>query len=258
MRRALLILTLLWMLPIGHGLRAQADAGEFTLTSSLTAELGDAAAQVASIYPPEAPISWQVYVPPAYDPSRPAGLLVYISPIPSGRLPERWETVLESQNLIWVSANDAGNAVHVQRRALFAIMAPAVIGGRYALDPRRVYLAGLSGGGKMASMVATDHAHVFRGAIFICGVEFWDSPPRRLEQIRGNRYVFLTGEHDQALRPTRRTYSRYRKAGVSNVQLMVIDSMGHENPDAAGLAQAIAFLDAAPGLAVDSSAQDPG
>ena len=52
------------------------------------------------------------------------------------------------------------------------------------MNPERVYVSGLSGGGKMASMVAIDHAHLFKGAIYNCGVEFWDSPPRRIAEIR--------------------------------------------------------------------------
>lgn len=252
------LLALLWVLSVSvshaedaPGVQSAPESrkGEFVLTSTLTALLGEpAAARMAAIYPPEEPIRWDVFVPDGYLPAEPAGLLVYISPTPSGRLPDRWERVLDDHNMIWVSANDAGNTAHVQRRALFAVIAPTLIGERYRLDRDRTYLAGLSGGGKMASMVATDHAHLFRGAIFICGVEFWDSEPRRLEEIRRNRYVFLTGEFDQALRPTRRAYNRYRKAGVSGVKLMEIDGMGHENPDPDRLAEAIDFLDGAESL----------
>jgi len=247
MRHLLAVLCLVSLPALGAGESATVPAtGEFVLTSTLTDVLGEpGAAQLASVYPPGDPIRWDVFVPGSYDPSKPAGLLVYISPTPSGRLPERWERVLDAHNLIWVSANDAGNAVNVQRRALFAVIAPTLIGTRYTLDPNRTYLSGLSGGGKMASMVATDHAQRFQGAIYICGVEFWDAEPRRLEQIRHNRYVFVTGEFDQALRPTRRVYSRYRKAGVNGVKLMEIEGMGHETPDPARLSEAIDFLDGA-------------
>ena len=61
--------------------------------------------------------------------------------------------------------------------------------------------------------------------------------------MKANRYVFVTGEYDQALRPTRRVHGRYRKAGVENVKLMVIDGMGHENPPWREMDEALAFLD---------------
>lgn len=239
-----LLLLILAALP-GTG-RTEPATGFFRISGTLAEILGaEAAAGVAAVQPADAPVSWEVYVPEGYDPGTPAGLLVYISPTPSGELPSRWERVLAARNLIWIGANGSGNAVNVQQRALFALFAPTLIRRDYAVDPERIYLTGLSGGGKMASMVSTDHAHIFRGAIFNCGVEFWDRKPPRFEQIVANRYVFVTGEYDQALRPTKRTYNRYRKAGVANVRLMVIPGMGHQNPPPAELEEAIRFLDGA-------------
>ena len=232
---------------VGASTAAVADTpaiGAFVIERTLTEVLGEErAAGLAAIQPADRPVSWEVYVPSGYDPADPPGLLVYISPIQSGRIPQDWERVLEARNLIWVSANHSGNQVNVQRRALYALLAPTLIGADYRIDLSRVYLTGLSGGGKMASMVAVDHAHIFKGAVYNCGVEFWDSKPQRLEQVKENRYVFVTGEYDQALRPTRRVHGRYRKAGVTNVKLMVIDGMGHENPPWREMDEALAFLD---------------
>ena len=224
--------------------QAAVQTGEFEIERTLIEVMGSSAAQsVSAIHPPDEPISWEGFVPPDSDPADPPGLLVYISPIQSGRLPQNWDRVLAERNLIWVSANRSGNQVHVQRRALYAVIAPRLIGADYAIDPSRVYVTGMSGGGKMASMVAIDHAHLFKGAIYNCGVEFWDAKPRRLDLVKANRYVFVTGEYDQALRPTRRVHGRYQKAGVTQVKLMEIDGMGHENPGPRELGEAIAFLD---------------
>ena len=159
----------------GHAADAPAT-GAFEIQRTLAEVLGEQrAAGLAGIQPPDEVVSWQVYVPESYDPGRPPGLLVYISPIQSGRVPQDWERVLEARNLIWMSADKSGNQVHVQRRALYAVIAPTVIGANYAVDRSRVYLTGMSGGGKMASMVAVDHAHIFKGAVYNCGVEFWNS-----------------------------------------------------------------------------------
>ncbi len=219
--------------------------GEFELTRILDQVVGGtAASNAAQVVAAGEAISWEVFVPDGYDPRNPPGVLVYISPTYSGALPQGWRRVLERRNLIWIGANDAGNSVNVQRRALLALIGPRVIGAEYVTNPARIYVTGLSGGGKMASMMATDYAHLFKGAVYNCGVEFWDRhPPRRFEEIKQNRFVFVTGEHDQALRPTRRAYQRYRKAGVPNIKLMVIENMGHENPEADEFDEALAFLD---------------
>lgn len=231
----------------GSQAEAAPPTGSFELERTLTEVLGEASAnRMSVIFPATEPVSWEVFVPPDYDPENPPGLIVYISPTQSGRLPDRWDQVLSAQNLIWVAANKSGNQVPVQRRALFAVIAPTLIEQGYVIDRERLYVSGMSGGGKMASMVATDHAHIFKGAIFNCGVEFWDATPRRIDAVKSNRYVFVTGEYDQALRPTRRVHGRYRKAGVSQVKLMVIDDMGHGNPPPAEFEEAIEFLDGKP------------
>lgn len=225
---------------------AAADTGRFELSRSLAAVMGAEAAQGAGhVIAADEPISFTVFVPETYDPATAPGLLVYMSPTYSGAAPRAWDRVLTAKNLIWIGANQAGNSVNVQRRALFALIAPDVIRQAYAVDAARVYVTGLSGGGKMASMMAVEYPHVFRGGIFNCGVEFWDRRPPRFEQVRANRFVFVTGEHDQALRPTKRVYRRFEQAGVPNVRLMVIPGMGHENPDAEHLEEALDFLDGA-------------
>jgi hypothetical protein len=221
--------------------------GAFEVSRTLPEIMGEQAARnAAHVIGTDEPISWDVFVPEDYDPAEPPGLFVYMSPTYSGAIPRPWRQVLARKNLIWVGANDAGNSVNVQRRALFALIAPNLIRQDYDIDAQRIYISGLSGGGKMASMMSTEYAHIFKGAVFNCGVEFWDRhPPRRFEAVKQNRYVFVTGEHDQALRPTKRVYGRYQKAGVPNIKLMVIAGMGHENPDADHLAEALEFLDGA-------------
>ena len=53
--------------------------------------------------------SFEVFVPESYDGERPFGLLVWVSPMPSGRLPQMWEKAIEQHNLIWIGANQSGN-----------------------------------------------------------------------------------------------------------------------------------------------------
>ena len=221
------------------------QTGDFVLGLRL-AELvsEETAARLADVQPADELIEWQMRVPPNYDPERPSGLLVYISPTPSGEIPRGWAAVLDQHNVIWIGADRAGNNELVARRILFALLATSAARERYAIDERRIYVTGLSGGGKTASMVATDQAQLFRGAIYNCGVEFWDKEPERIDSIRQNRYVFVTGTYDQALRPTKRAYGAYKKAGVTNSKLMVVRNMTHRNPDSYEFEEALRYLDA--------------
>lgn len=244
-------LTMLCLLPAA-GLAAEDPAapspapqtGEFVLVRQTTDLVSEtAAAGIASVVSPGERIDFRLYVPPTYDPSTPAGLLVYISPTQSGEIPHGWSSVLDAHNVIWIGTDRAGNAELVARRILFAMLAPTVADQLYAIDPERIYITGLSGGGKTASMVATDQAQLFRGAIYNCGVELWDREPERIDLIRQNHYVFVTGTYDQALEPTKKVYRGYRKAGVENSKLMVIRHMTHRNPDSYDFEKALIYLD---------------
>jgi poly(3-hydroxybutyrate) depolymerase len=221
------------------------QTGKYQLSSSMLQVVGESTARhTEKLIAPDELLTWEIYVPENYRSDNPPGLMVYISPTPSGEIPRDWETVMEDRNLIWVAANESGNSVIVARRAIFAMIAPTLIQKQYKVDTARVYLSGLSGGGKMASMVATDNAHLFKGAIYNCGVDFWQrDPPQRFEQIKQNHYVFVTGTFDQALEPTKKVYKQYRKAGVENIKLMVIRNMTHRNPNRFKFSEAIEFLD---------------
>lgn len=226
---------------------AESDAprtGNFAITMTSGELLGEGAEKFVSVIAADEPITWEVYVPESYRVESPAGIVVYVSPSQSGMPPRGWSSVMDEHNLIWISANKSGNRVLVPRRVLKAILALNAIQQEYVLNETRVYIAGFSGGGKIASMIATDYANTFDGGFFVCGVEFWDvDEPRHFEAIKSNRYVFLTGERDQALEPTKRVYRNYRDAGVPHIQLVVVHDMGHTNPPSREFSRALEFLD---------------
>lgn len=219
--------------------------GEFSVSATLLELVGaESASRFEGVVEPDEAIEWEIYVPESYDLAEPAGLVVYISPMDTGRIPGTWKDVMAASNLIWIGANRSGNQVRTARRVSYAMVAPAVVVRDYQVDSSRVYVSGFSGGGRVASMVAPEYPQVFKGAIFICGVNFWGNrEPARLETVQANRYVFLTGRKDFNRRETRTAYRSYQKAGVEGVLLMDISGMDHRNPSAAKLSEAIAFLD---------------
>jgi len=151
---------------------------------------------------------------------------------------------MDQQNLIWIAARHSGNSVAVIRRALYALVAPTLVGKHYRIDAERIYLSGLSGGGRVASMVATDYPQLFKGAIYNCGANFRDgTTPPLIELIKQNHYVFITGTKDFARKPVQQAHKKYLKAGVENSKLLVIRGMPHENPDRGDFEEAIQYLD---------------
>ena len=189
-------------------------------------------------------VTWRMYVPETYDPDVPAGLIVYISPEPSGKIRANWRPVIEAGNLIWIAANDSGNRTPTGKRILLASLAPYVASARYAIDPERVYLSGFSGGGKAAGIASLHLAELFKGAIFICGAELRpDVGPEQLASAATNRYVFLTGNRDFNRDLTRQVYRKFERLGLANVMLMIVPGMGHSRPDGAQFQEALRYLD---------------
>lgn len=247
MSSSILKVTALMLLQLaGAGVLAQdVPAGRLQSTATVEELVGaDSARYFAKVIATDTPIEWDLFVPGNYDPDKPAGLLVYVSPSDSGAIPYRWKSVMEEHNLIWVAANESGNSVDGGLRIAYAVLAPTMARKTYRIDSSRVYVSGLSGGGRVASIVAPEYAHIFNGAIYNCGVNFWGSrEPKRIERVQANRYVFVTGDQDFNRGETKRVYRAYKKAGVANAMLMDIAGMGHENPSGSNFARAIAFLD---------------
>ena len=224
---------------------AEQARGEVSLAATARQILGDdASALFGTSMNLDEVNEWTLYVPDSYDPGSPAGLLVFISPTDSGRMPGRYRQVLDDNNLIWIGANQSGNRVRVARRISLALLATALADSNYRIDPSRVYVSGFSGGGRTASAIAPEYAQLFSGAIYICGVNTWDGrKPKLMDRVRDNRYVFLTGSKDFNRSETRRVHRAYRRAGVDNVMLLEVAGMDHRMPPAEDLAQAIGFLD---------------
>ncbi len=196
--------------------------------------------------------NFYTYVPPGYSSEKPAGLMVYVSPIKSGEIPEMWKSVLDRRNLIWVSASGSGNSMTPAQRISEATASLAFVAQEYELDELRIYIAGMSGGARIASIVAALHPDLFTGGLFFCGVNPWsesdadpwlEDPPQDLDTMRKNRYVFVSGTEDFKLAATARVYRVYKKAGIVDSKLIVIDGMGHELPAADTFDLALGFLD---------------
>ena len=227
---------------------AAAKVGAYTVKAAITDLVGEASAQsYTDIMPIDESIGWEVYVPATYDPKKPAGVLVYISPTDSGKLPNAWKELIDKYNLIWVAANKSGNKIGSHRRLTYAVMALAVVDKRYNTDRNRIYLSGFSGGGRIASHLAIQYPSLFKGAIYNCGANRWDKNAQiALDQIKQNRYVFVTGSNDFNLDDTKRVFRSYRKAGIEQSKLMVIAGMGHSNPNKNNYEKAIKYLDQRP------------
>ena len=117
----------------------------------------------------ESDIVYEVRVGDKYDPEKPAGVFVYINAGDDGRPPRGYEAVLDERNLIFIGAINSGNKVDGSWRVGMAAYAVQVLDEVYNLDYDRIYIAGLSGGGRAASHCMMGFQDVFSGGLPMVG-----------------------------------------------------------------------------------------
>ena len=202
----------------------------------------DEARALAATLDPGKPLRYRIRMPQN---AALSGVLVFVKPIDSGELPENWAAELDRHNLVWIAAEDFGNEHPRAQRILAAIAGLKLVEGTQAIDTQRVYIGGMSGGGRIASQIITRFPRRFSGALYIVGADFWTSAEESLKPgIAANRYVFVTGSRDFNHRDMRRVYEKYQAAGVTQVLLMDLPAFGHEYPNAEQLGVGLDFLDA--------------
>lgn len=148
-----------------------------------------------------------IHVPTNYDGSQPFGLIVFI-PATSADVgsPNGWNRVLEERRLLLVVPQHAVNGLAEASRLGLGVIAALEMQGRYQIDPRRIYAAGISGGARIACRLGFYQSDLFRGTIQSCGADFPRAVPRvkavPLERDQGRNYGVMdaTGTEVQRAR----------------------------------------------------------
>ena len=208
--------------------------------------------------------SFSLYVPPAYDPEgEPYGVVVWVSPVDDGAIPPAIRPVFDERHLIWIGPNNAGNQRHLFPRAGLVLDAALNVERLYNIDRDRIFVSGLSGGGRMSAMHAVAYPDVFAGGFPIIGVTTYldvspeSSPGQRvpqfprpspdvLERAKRQPLVIMTGSGDFNREECRLTAAAYEHDGFTDLHFFDIDGMGHEMPSAEDFSRGLDLLLAPP------------
>jgi len=237
-KRALLVLVLAFAI----GARASGAPAATTERSATLAQLFSArdAQSLERTLPADRVLRFRVREPEGGV----RGVLVYVSPTDSGELPVDWVGVIDREHLLYVGADGFGNSHPTAERVLVALAADRLARQMGAKDARR-FIAGMSGGGRVASQVITHFPQVFAGAICIVGADyFMPQDETQRAAVAARRLVLLTGSRDFNQREIQLVSRRYQQAGVTRLLLMDLPGYAHQLPDPSQLTQALAFLDA--------------
>jgi predicted esterase len=146
----------------------------------------------------------------------------------------------------------------VTNREQLALDAVETASHRFLIDPRRVYITGLSGGGRVSSIMQACFPDVFMGAIPIAGMSSYQHVPNGLGQFwraayarpgsdtfrvfKGRRMAGITGERDGNAREMRNATNIMRRDGL-NVKLFDYPDMAHELPTPERFLDALKWID---------------
>ncbi len=192
-----------------------------------------------------------VYVPQQPPPPRGYALVVFVPPWPEASMPNGWEPVFERLGIIYASFAHAGNDQGVQfRRIPLAVLAAADVARQYPVDPSRIYVAGFSGGARVALRAALAYPDVFSGALLLSGSDPIGSaeiplPPRELflKFQQSTRLVYMNGQHDEwALRQASASLASMHDWCVYTVDSQTMAMKAHELPESSVLARALERL----------------
>jgi predicted esterase len=188
---------------------------------------------------------------PAVVPPHGYALMVFVSPWTEAKLPEGWAAELDRCGVIFVSAANSGNEANIfERREPLALLAAANIKARYPIDPERVYVAGFSGGARVALRLVLGYPDVFHGALLMSGTDAIGDAQAPLpsatlfQEFQKSRLVYMTGDQDW-INLDKDVASRrsLRDWCVFDVDTEVMTQTGHEIADPASLRRALAALD---------------
>lgn len=205
-----------------------------------------------------------LYVPDMNDVNTPYGLLVWIPVGGRVKIPDTYLKVLAKDRLIFVGVDESEK----NRKSTYGRRIPLALDGAhnamkmYNIDPNRVYITGLSAGGRVASIASLHYSDVFKGGIFIIGASCWEpvmhpnsrrkywpatlhKPKLRYLSMarREGRYVMLTGENDFNRLEMLTYYHRVYKRTLKNIIYLEVPGMGHGIPPPEWFGRAIEFLD---------------
>ena len=202
--------------------------------------------------------SFNLYIPPDAKPNRPLGLLVWINPTESPEPPSVVTEAAGALGLAVIPPAHAGNDRPVVDRLQLALDAVQTATNSVWIDADRVYIAGMSGGGRLASMLWAGAPDVFTGALGIVGLNshhqiptgkgtVWP-PSHRLpagdlaRRLRPHPIAAITGPRDFNFVESRQRITQLKREGFE-ARLFDLPRLAHEMPDAGTIRDALIWID---------------
>jgi hypothetical protein len=191
-----------------------------------------------------------VYVPASYDPAKPMGVYLHISPGDNGEALKNYMPIMDRFSMIYISPKGTSNNQPMLRRAKLAVDALAAVKEQWKVDEKRVCVGGLSGGGHMAMFTHAMFPQWFSASISHAAQSYIPDqgtsghfPGLEQRDITGkdckdHKWVVISGDKDQNYKEILMTSERWKSARA-NYRFIDVPGMGHTNASPEKLEEAL-------------------
>ncbi len=197
--------------------------------------------------------------PKEKDADRPLrGLLVWINAGRGGGVPEVFTQAADELNLVIVGPENVGNDRSLADRMQVCLDAVATVEAAVPIDTSRVYVTGISGGGRVSSMLHICFPDVFAGSVPIVGVNCYTRIsagngrgwPAHIDRPRGQlwgllreqRIAPISGPPDFNHEQTAATVKRFVRDGL-DARYFEYPDQEHTLPTSERFGEAIGWVD---------------
>jgi len=189
---------------------------------------------------------YELFVPPSAKSRKPAPLILFIS---AGDAPagwSQWQAACKQAGFVFASPYGAGNGTPMQRRVRIVLDVLDDVGRRTPIDPDRTYLAGFSGGARVAVAITFALPEYFGGAIGVCGAEDLREESWLRRRVADRLSVALiTGEQDFNQGELERLRGPLLTDVGVRTKVWTFAKMGHAIPDSQTATPVLKWLDEA-------------
>jgi hypothetical protein len=200
-----------------------------------------------------------IRLPKTHNPRLASGLLVYIDPAQRGDVYDFMHAIADELNLIVIAPRRIGNDVYAPDRWQLGMDAIATASARWLVDPGRIYITGISGGGQISTHLWLCFPDIISGAVPIVALGSYENIPigngkmwmhtfgkpkaEFLKLAKTQRGSAITGKLDFNERPIQLAAAILQKAGL-NVRVESYADMGHTAPTSGRFGDALKWVDA--------------
>ncbi|HYG04070.1 MAG TPA: hypothetical protein VD927_16605 [Chryseosolibacter sp.] len=177
--------------------------------------------------------TYSLYLPTGFQPSESHKVMLFCDPAARARMPlKNYSGIADQFNLIIAcSYNSRNGAFEPAVKAVNSMLSD--IRQRYAVDTAGVYLAGFSGGARLATLLAMEN-EIFAGVI-ACGASF--PSHKKIMSERRIPYVLVIGDTDMNFNETFQSFTYLKQIG--NPATRIVFSGGHDWPPAGNFEEAV-------------------